>query len=298
MSAVSQWDASARPNAPRLRRSDRLVIGSFDGAAHVFQRSARAVILGSAVLMVPMVALNLLLSVVAFRDFDSFDSLFADKGFVGVESSTVFIAVLVQSFTAHLLGGYAAVFVVDHQMGGAPGVRRGLMAVLRRLPLLLLTWILTHWWAVLIALLAVNAPVVAAGAFVIIAPVAALLSALVLVTVPVVMTEQHGAAGIGRAIRLARARFGAAFGFVVLCSLLGGSLFAFIGQLPVLLEATGLVTFGSIGYLVQGVAVQVALLVVLPLIAVATAQFYLQLRVHVEGLDLVLAADRAFGAST
>jgi hypothetical protein len=279
-----------------LRRSDRLVIGSFDGAAHVFQRHARSVVLGSAVLMVPMMVLNLLLSVVAFRDFESFDSLFADKGFVGVESSTVFFAVLVQSFTAHLLGAYAAVFVVDHQMGGVPGMRAGLVAVARRLPMLLLTWVFTHWWAVLIALLAVNAPVLAAGAFVFIAPVAGLLSAFVLVVVPVLMTEGSGLRGIGRAIRLVRTRFGAAYGFVVLCAMLGGSLFAFIGQLPALLESTGLVTFGSIGYLVQGVAVQVALLVVLPLIAVATAQFYLQLRVHVEGLDLVLAADRAFGA--
>jgi hypothetical protein len=67
MTPVSQWDASARPDAPRVRRSDRLVLGSFDGAAHVFQRQARTVILGSAVLMVPMMALNLLLSVVAFR---------------------------------------------------------------------------------------------------------------------------------------------------------------------------------------------------------------------------------------
>jgi hypothetical protein len=295
MTPVSQWDASARPDAPRVRRSDRLVLGSFDGAAHVFQRQARTVILGSAVLMVPMMALNLLLSVVAFRDFDSFDSLFADRGFVGVESSTVFLAVLVQSFTAHLLGAYAAAFVMDHQMGGTPRMRVGLRSVVRKLPLLVLTWLLTHWWAVLVALLVVNAPVVAAGAVVIIAPVVAILSAFVVVVVPVVMGEGLGVRSIGRGLRLARARFGAAFGFVMLCSLLGGSLFVFIGQLPVLLESTGLVTFGSLGYLVQGVAVQLALLVVLPLIAVATAQFYLQLRVHVEGLDLVLAADRAFG---
>lgn len=298
MAPVSQWDATARPNAPRLRRTDRLVLGSFDGAAHVFQRSARGIVLGSAVLMVPMMAINLLLSVVAFRDFDSFDSLFVDRGFVGVESSTVFFGVLVQSFTAHLLGAYAAVFVVDHQMGGAPTIRRALGAVLRRLPMLLLTWVLTHWWAMLVALLAVNAPVVAAATIVFIAPVVALLSAFVLVVVPVLMTERQGVRSIGRGIRLARGRFGAVFGFVVLCGLLGGALFVFIGQLPMLLESTGLVTFGSIGYLVQGVTVQVALLVVLPLVAVATAQFYLQLRVHVEGLDLVLAADRAFGTAT
>ena len=60
----------ARPAEPRLRRSDHLVLGSIDAAAHVLQRRARVVLVGSAVFMVPMLALNLLLSVLAFDDFD------------------------------------------------------------------------------------------------------------------------------------------------------------------------------------------------------------------------------------
>jgi hypothetical protein len=81
----------------------------------------------------------------------------------------------------------------------------------------------------------------------------------------------------------------------VVTGLISGSLFAFIAQLPSLVEATGLVTFGSYGYLVQGVTLEIALLVVLPLSALATAQLYLQLRVHAEGIDLWMAADAAFG---
>jgi len=38
-----------------------------------------------------------------------------------------------------------------------------------------------------------------------------------------------------------------------------------------------------------------ALLIVIPFIAMATAQLYLQIRVHAEGLDIMVAADRAFG---
>ena len=90
-------------------------------------------------------------------------------------------------------------------------------------------------------------------------------------------------------------RFGAAFGFVVACSVLAVLLFSFIAFLPQLAEATGLVTFGSYMWLVQGVTTQLALLVVIPFTAIATTQLYLQIRVHAEGLDLVVAADRAFG---
>jgi hypothetical protein len=48
-------------------------------------------------------------------------------------------------------------------------------------------------------------------------------------------------------------------------------------------------------WLLQGVTSQLALLVVVPFTAIATAQLYLQFRVHAEGLDIVIAADRAFG---
>jgi hypothetical protein len=117
----------------------------------------------------------------------------------------------------------------------------------------------------------------------------------VLIT-PAMALEGGGVRAIRRSWRLARQRFGSAFGFVLLCSVVGGALFGFIALLPQLIEQTGLVTFGSIGYLLQGVTTQLALLVVLPLVAMATGQFFLQMRIHVEGADLLLAADRAFGA--
>ena len=261
----------------------------------MLQQRARLVLLGSGVLMLPMMALNLLLSVLAFDSFDSFDNLFADRGYIGVESGSVFLAIVVQSFTAHLIGAYVATLLVRHQLGGEPTIRECLAATFRRLPTLLLTWPMTHWWAVLLALAAVNAPSVVGGLSTFILPVAAMFTALVLPVVPVLMTEHSGVRSIPRAARLARTRFGAVWGFVMLCGIISGSLFFFIAELPFLLERTGLVKFGSAGYLIQGVTMQLALLVALPLSALATAQLYLQLRVHAEGIDIAMAADRAFG---
>jgi hypothetical protein len=255
------------------------------------------VILGAAVFMVPMMALNLGLSALAFRDFNSLDSLFADRGYIGVETGAVLLAIVVESLTAHLIGAYAAVVLAGYQMGGEPRLGESVMTVLKRLPLLACTWLLTHWWAVLLAVWVVNQPQLTGGLAVVLGPLVALVTMWVLLTAPVMMVEGTGVGSIRRGFSLARTRSGASYSFVLASGLLGGVLFVFIAQLPYLIEQTGLVTFGRFGYLVQGVASQVALLVVLPFSALCAAQYYLQLRVHAEGIDIVLAADRAFGTA-
>lgn len=280
---------------PRLRRTERLVVGSIDGAAHILQRRARDVLVGSALFLVPMVALNLVLAVVAFNRFDSVDGLLGDRGYLGVESGFVLLAVALQSFSAHLIGAYTAAYLVRYQMGGAPRIRDCAIAVLRRLPLLVVTWLLTHWWALLIAWWVIRADAATLAGLVWILPlVASAVSTCVLLVAPVLMTERLGLRSIGRAWRLVRTRYGAAFGFVWACGVLSVLLSLFIAFLPSLAESTGLVTFGSYTWLVQGITSQLALLIVVPFIAIATAQLYLQIRVHAEGLDIAIAADRAF----
>jgi hypothetical protein len=279
-----------------LRRAERLIIGSIDGAAHVLQREARGVLLGTALFMVPVVALGLVLSIIAYNDFDRFDGLLDDRGYIGVETGLVFVAVVLQSFTAHVVGAYAVVYLVSHQLGDEPRIGRAAGSVVRRLPLLVVTWALTHWWLVLVDLVMLNAdPVTVAGLSWVVVPAAAFASTCVLFVVPVMMAEHLGLASIRRAWQLVRPRLGAAWGFVVACSVLGAVLLVFITYLPAAAEGTGLVTFGRFEWLVQGVMAQIALLVVVPFSALATAQFYLQTRVHTEGLDIVIAADRAFG---
>lgn len=288
--------AAHKPPVPRLRRTERLILGSIDGAAHVLQRCARTVLVGSAILMVPMVAVGVLLAVLAFDRFDAVDGLLGDSGYIGAESGFVLLAAALQSFTAHLIGAYAAVFVVRYQMGGSPGIGECVRAVLRRLPLLIATWLVTHWWALLFDLWLINSDRSAQTALIWILPMgASLLSTCVLLVTPVMMGEKLGFAAIPRAWRLVRTRFGAAFGFVWACGVLAVMLFSFIAFLPQLAEATGLITFGSYAWLVQGVTLQLALLIVIPFIAMATAQLYLQIRIHAEGLDIAMAADRAFG---
>lgn len=288
--------AARKPPVPRLRRAERLIVGSIDGAAHVLQRRARTVLVGSALLMVPMVAVGVLLAVLAYDRFDAVDGLLGDRGYIGAESGFVFLAAMLQSFTAHLIGAYAAVFLIRYQMGGSPSVGECVRAVLRRLPLLVATWLVTHWWALLFNLWLISSDGGAQVALIWILPLAAsLLSTCVLLVTPVMMGEKLGFAAILRAWRLVRTRFGAAYGFVWACGVLAVMLFAFIAFLPQLAEATGLITFGSYAWLVQGITSQLALLIVIPFTAMATAQLYLQIRVHAEGLDITVAADRAFG---
>ena len=255
--------------------------------------------LGSAVVMVPMLVLNLGLSVAAFREFDRFDSLLADRGYLGAQSTSLWFAIVLQSFTAHVLGALLAPFVAADLLGVEPRMRTALARTARRLPVLLVTWALTHWWVLLIALGAVNArEAFAAGVFAW-GPLIIVGTVPFALITPALALEGLGLrAALGRSWRFGRQRFGAVYGFVLLCTLLGGVLFGFISMLPQLLESTGLVSFGSVGYLVQGVTVQLALLVVLPLVAMATGRLFVQLRVHVEGADILLAADRAFGGPT
>ncbi len=253
-------------------------------------------IVGSAIFMVPMVGAGVALAILAFDQFDTFDGLLGDRGYVGAESAFVFLALALQSFTAHLIGAYTATYMVRYQLGGAPTIRDCAGPVLRRLPLLLATWALTHWWALLLDLWVINADAatLAVQAW-LLPPLAALLSSCVLLVTPVMMGECLGFRAIPRAWRLVRTRFGAAFGFVWACGILAAMIFTFIAFLPQLAESTGLITFGSYMWLVQGVTSQLAFLIVIPFVAIATAQLYLQIRVHAEGLDIVLAADRAFG---
>ena len=271
-------------------------MGSIDGAAHVLQRKARDVLVGSALFLVPLVGLNLLLALLAYREFDTFDGLLGDRGYVGVEAGFAFVAFALQSFSAHLIGAYTAAYLVRYQMGGDPTLAVCAVAVLRRLPTLLLTWLLTHWWALLLGWGVLTAERSTAALLVfLVPPIAAVVSGGVLLVTPVMMGERLGLKAIPRAWRLVRGRLGTAIGFVLACAVLSVMLFSFIAFLPTLAKSTGLVTFGSYTWLVQGVTSQLALLVVVPFTGIATAQLYLQMRVHTEGMDIVMAADRAFG---
>jgi hypothetical protein len=318
MTGVSQWaeiepgaghgrvaaPPAARP-APRtgppaqlrLKRTDRIIVGSIDAGAHVLQRRARHVLLGSAVFMLPMAALQLALSLFAWNRFQQFEGLLGDHGYLGAERGAALVAILVESLTAHLVGAYAAAYLVTYQLGGEPHLWPTLRRVLRRLPLLCGTWAVSHMWLALASLIYLNGSLdLLTVLAILLSPLIAVFAALTLFVAPVVVCE-HGHGPLRRALRLARGRFGAVFGFVWANGLVGLMLLVCITWLPRLVETTQLVTFGSYRWLFEGVAAQLALLVVVPFSAVATAQLYLQVRIQTEGLDIVLAADRVFGGA-
>lgn len=280
----------------RLKRTDRLVLGSIDAGAHVLQRRARHVLLGAAVFMLPMAVLQLLLSVFAWSSFQEFEGLLGDKGYLGVERGPALAAMLVESLTAHLVGAYAARYLITYQLGGDPHMWATVRVVLRRAPRLLATWLVSHAWLGLAAMVYLNTDGgLAATLAVLLSPLITMLTAVTIFVAPVVVGEKRPDA-IRRAAALARGRFGAVYGFVWANLLVGVVLFGCITLLPALSESTGLITFGSYRWLFEGIAAQMALLIVVPFSAIATAQLYLQVRIQTEGLDIVLAADRVFGS--
>ncbi len=279
----------------RLKRTDRIIVGSIDAGAHVLQRRARHLLLGAAVFMVPMAALQLFLSVFAWSNFDRIEGLMGEHGYLGAERGAALITFVVESLTAHLVGAYAARYLITYQLGGDPHLWSTVRVVVRRLPVLLVTWAVSHSWLALAALIYLNGNLDLVGALaLVLSPLITVITAFTLFVAPVAIGE-HRRDVLRRAMSLARARFGAAYGFVWANLLVALVLFGSITLLPVLAESTGLITFGSYRWLFEGIASQMALLVVVPFSAVATAQLYLQTRIQAEGLDIVLAAERVFG---
>lgn len=287
-----------------VRRHERPVLGPFDLASTVFQRHAREVVLGSAVFIVPAVVINLIVSNVVFSRFDSFDEVVVSvpefiggiEAATGAETLLAFVAIVINSLAVALAGGFLAGLVVRRSLGLDVGVGSVLRAMARRLPALGVAWLLGHSWMVLGSLALVQIPSDAlVGLGVIMVPVLAWIVSLTLLVSPVIVVERLGPiAGLRRGVSLARRRIGIAFGMVALCAVIGGGLRLLIGMLPQLIESTGLVTFGRFASTAEGVASQLSQLLIVPLVGLATAQCYLQMRMDVEGMDLMIEADSVF----
>jgi hypothetical protein len=303
--AASGRFAVGRRTLPKpLRRVDRLALGSFDAAAHTLQRQARTVILGAAAFLVPLVAMNLLGSIIAFERYTSLDdlskspasALFGIDAASGVESLVAYISIVTTSMVAALVGGYVTLIVTDATFGRPEGFKSPLVRTVRAMPRLIAAWLISHCWMLLVALIFISVDSSAlAGLAVFGGPILLFLVAFTLVVSPTVMAEQLSPFGaVQRAVKLARKRMSASLALVIISVVIGGGLRLGISLLPRLAETTGLVTFGSLGWLVEGIAAQVAVLIVVPLVALASAHFYVQLRVHAEGLDITVAANQAF----
>lgn len=291
----------------RMRRQQRPVIGSLDAAGALMQRNMREIVVGSAWILVPSVALNLIATTLAFDRFRTFrgstisiPELFGGrKSASTVEDLLWYLGLVVTSLTASLVGGYVATLVVRRQLGLPMRIRGGYRAMLPRLPALLVAWLLGHAWFPFVALLLANVSSDVLPALVVFgSPVLLVLATMTICASPAIVVERLGPlAGLRRAWRLGKANFSMLFGFVAASVAIGVLVQYGIAYLPRLLQATGLLTFGRFGWLIEGVAGQLGRLISTPLIAVASVLVYLEVRMTTEGMDLVLDADRAFGAN-
>ena len=136
----------------------------------------------------------------------------------------------------------------------------------------------------------------AAWAGLLLSPLLLVLVAFTVFVSPIVMVERVGPlAAIARSYRLARLRFGTTVGLAITSALVGLWIRFGITWLPRLLEEVNLVEFGRFGWLVEGVAGQLGLLLAVPVVAAATAWAYLEVRIGAEGLDLAMEAETVFG---
>jgi len=271
----------------------------------MLQRNAREVVLGAAGIVLPGVAVSLVAASLAFDRYQSFTGSVVSvpelvggaRGARGAEALLWYVGMFLNSLAACLVGAYATTLVVRRKLGLPISIGAGYRGMWRRLPALLVAWVLGHFWIVLVEVPMSRVrgtalvPLLVFGG-----PLAVGLSALTLVVTPAIVAERLGPFGaIRRSWRLSRLRFGTMFSFVAASATVGVIVQYGIAYLPRLMQRTGLVAFGRFGWLIEGAAGQLGRLISMPLVAMATALFYLELRMHLEGMDLVIDADRVFG---
>ena len=183
----------------RLRRQHRPVLGSIDSAGAMLQHNGRAVIVGSAFILVPGLVLTVVGAALTYDRFSSLSSsmrtvpeLFGLGGAaVGVERVVWFLSIVFQSLAASCVGGYVATLVVQRQVGTEVSAKAAFRPFIRRLPALCVAWFFGHIWVFpilwLISRVAQPAAIVVLGA-----PIAVCMLALTLLVAPSVAIEGLG----------------------------------------------------------------------------------------------------------
>lgn len=277
------------------------MLAALDAGGSMLQRHGRNMLVGSSLLLLPVVAVNLWVTGQIFDQTGAtrLTAFGGDDVGTGIEDVAAMLAVACASFAATVVGCFAAIVLIADRFGNVVALRPAIAGTLRRLPTIIVAWVAGHAWVPFLATWSLASPSgEVAGRLFIVIPFAAFLSTITLFVVPAIVAEGLGPfAALRRSWRLMRSRTGPAFGFVCVSTIVGGLLLAGITYLPALAEVAGFITFGDFLWIVQGVASQLAVIIVVPLIALATAHLYLLVRVDAEGLDIANDADVAFGPS-
>lgn len=301
--APTSGEANRRGATFRLRRSRGPTLAALDGGGSILQRRLRDVMVGATVILVPAVALNVWVSVLGYDRLDPDDSavpsFISDDTGGGIEDLATWLAIVFASLVTAVVGFFTAQILLGERFGTPVPLRRALTRTGRRLPAIVAAWALTHWWYPIMALIVVTAEsdLVAVWLFLFVF-VAWFSSAATLLVIPAMAGEELGPlAAARRNWRLVKLRYGLCVVFVLVATLLSVLLLIGIGTLVPLLEGLGFLALGDFAWIVQSVMLQLAVLVVVPLIALGTAQAYVEVRLDGEGLDLQIDADRAFGSA-
>jgi hypothetical protein len=290
-----------RRSSFRLRRSRGPVLASLDGGGSILQRRLRDVMVGAAVILVPAVALNVWVSVLGYDRLDPNDSalpsFLSDDTGGGIEDLATWLSIVFASLVTAVVGYFAAQVLLGERFRNPVSLGRALARTGRRLPSIAAAWALTHWWYPIMALIVVTAEADLVGVWLVLFVfVSWFSSAATLLVIPAMVGEQLGPfAAAKRNWRLVKLRYGLCVVFVLLATLLSALLLLGIATLVPLLGELGFLALGDAAWIVQSIMVQLAVLVVVPLIALGTAQAYLEVRLAGEGLDLQIDAERAFG---
>ena len=229
-------DAATTPNrkatatavgaAPaRLSRSRSSVLAALDEGGTFLQRHGREVLLGSSMLLVPVVVLNLWTTTLAFDrgDVSSVAAFGGDGVGTGIEDIAALLAVLCSSLAAALIGYYVSALYIADTFGGRADARSAFRQLGRRLFRVVTAWALGHLWLPLFAMWTLSSRSgQISGRLAVTVPLAAIFATFTLMTVPVMAGEHATAVGaLKRSMKLARMRFGQSFGFVASSAVVG-----------------------------------------------------------------------------
>jgi hypothetical protein len=281
-----------------LRKSTMLAL--VDEGGRVVRAHARILVLGAGFLLLPVTLLELVASRTVADAEGGIGAVLPSLSAVAGSDVAAdgywiagVLAVISTSLLTAMIGALSAHVVIRVRTGEPVNIWMALAATGRRFPTIFLAWLIGHVWAIAAVIFLGGA----AGLAVFIAMVGAIVTVLTLYVSPVIMIEGLGPfAALKRARKLVKGSFGDLAVFALLTGFLGLWLRASLSLLPTLAESTGLITFGGLGWLAEGVGGQLALLISSPIVATATTLSYLDTRVRREALDIVSLLPETFDA--
>jgi hypothetical protein len=249
-----------------------------DGAVEILKLAPRTVIALTAVLLLPLQLAAVVVANTGVQNPTLAGVLGSPifVGQVGSDRSNVAVVLFVlSSLMLPVLTAAIAWMTASWYGGASPTLAEVGRATSRRVPALLLAWLLVHL-----------AEVLAAGVtFFLLGLGGVVVMVVFLLTAPVIAVEGLGPlAGMRRAARLARRSFFTLLLIAVLSAIVENLVYFASGALA------GLTAGFGWGWVVTAVMTTFGTLVSKPIVAGATALAYIDVRVRVEGLDLELAA--------